>query len=98
QRKKTPLLSSLPLLMHSICSTKSAHASLDCKSPGPFLRLMVPSFVTLNFDFTVGVVPAKTFQLSRSLPLKIDFGPRGLSMMLRTMKLLPARARWLVDG
>src|SRR5437868_6052405 len=80
QRKKTPLLSHLPLVLHSSCSTKLSNAFSVCRSPGPFLALSSPSFVTSNL-VADRLGSSNTFQPVRSLPLK-----RGLASSWRNLR------------
>src|SRR5438874_5655907 len=92
QRKKTPLLSRAPLVLHSICRRKSAHWPSVCRSPGPFLIVNSPSVLTLKSDLARALSFSYFFQPDRSLPLKSDLASSGRSFTLRRYSL--ASLRW----
>src|SRR5215218_7838290 len=84
QRKKIPLLSALPSVLHSNCSTKLSNSFSVTRSPGPFLTDNSPSFVTFHFDAIRFGSAALIFQPSRSLPVKRGFVLYDRSLTERT--------------
>src|SRR3954463_13452920 len=95
QRKKKPLLSALPSVLHSNCSTKLSNSFSVTRSPGPFLTDSSPSFVTSHFDAIRFGSAALIFHPSRLLPSKRAFAPTGRSFTdLRERVPPPGASIW----
>src|SRR5688572_20049417 len=98
QRKKTPELRALPLLMQSNCRMKSSNFFSVCKSPGPFLTFSQPSLVTDHLD-ALRLGSLKTFQPVRFLPLNNAVEPSGRIRIERSVNWLPGgTANWTEAG
>src|SRR4051794_20720339 len=61
-------------------------------SPSPFLMLSSPLSVTENFDLWPGI----SFQPVRSLPMKIDWPPRGLRVIVLRRRTEPGAVLILI--